>query len=64
MSDWIESPRIQYESGAVFVRVCSKCGRFVKSDEVIYIGDAGLRSGPNATCRKCGRIEMVFEGFI
>jgi hypothetical protein len=66
MTDWmyLDSPRIQYESGAVFVRVCTLCGRFVKADETILVGDAGLKPGPNATCSHCGRVEMAFEGFM
>ena len=57
--------RIQYESGATFVPVCEKCGRFVKHDKVIYLNGLGeLRDEPTATCKKCGRIKMLFEGFI
>ena len=57
--------RIVYgDSGATFVPVCVKCGKFVKADETIFIGEGGLKPGPNATCKKCGRTEMIFEGFI
>lgn len=59
--------RVSYESGATFVPVCPKCGRFVKSDATILITEGGqgtLADGPNATCAKCGRVEMLFEGFI
>lgn len=56
--------RVVYEHGATFVPVCMNCHRFVKPDEVVYVGDAGLKPGPNATCKKCGRTEMHFEGFI
>ncbi len=64
MTDWVGSPRIWYESGATFVRVCMKCGRFVTADKTILVGDAGLKPVPNATCRHCGRVEMEFEGFM
>ena len=58
-------PWIQYEGGATFVRVCTKCGRYVKADEIIQENDeVGLRDQPNATCSKCGRTNMIFEGFI
>lgn len=59
-------PIIQYETGATFVRKCSKCNRFVKADESIVTNrwTGGLKKQPNATCKKCGRVEMVFLGFI
>lgn len=49
---------------AVFVPVCIKCARFVKADKTVRFGEGGLAPGPNATCRRCGRVEMLFEGFI
>jgi ribosomal protein L32 len=56
--------RITYEGGAVFVPVCEKCGRFVKADKTIEVSEMnGLKKQPNATCKKCGRVEMLFEGF-
>ena len=57
--------RIQYEGGAMFVRVCENCARFVKADDTVSVNDiSGLHPGPNATCSKCGRTRMLFEGFI
>lgn len=57
--------RVCYESGPIFIPVCEKCGRFVKSDETILINEEeGLKNQPNATCKKCGRTKMLFEGFI
>lgn len=54
--------RIDYDH-AVFVPVCMTCHRFVKPDEVVFIrGDGYVK--PNATCSKCGRTQMHFEGFI
>lgn len=55
--------RISY-GDAVFVPVCFQCARFVKPDKTIQVGDGGLKPGPNATCSKCGRTEMLFEGFF
>jgi hypothetical protein len=60
--------RISYEGGvmfgdAVFVPRC-ECGRYVKPDPTVQVGERGLKPGPNATCRKCGRVEMYFEGFL
>lgn len=58
-----------YKSGATFVPVCPTCFRFVKADKTIQIYPeghpvyGGLAPGPNATCSKCGRVEMLFEGF-
>lgn len=50
----------------VFVPVCPICGRFVKADDVVHTNNwvEGLAKKPNATCKKCGRIEMPFEGFF
>ncbi len=56
--------RVVYGEGATFVPVCVECGRFVKADEAVRMSDSGLMPGPNATCSKCGRVEMLFEGFI
>ena len=53
-----------YHGNAIFVPVCPKCGRFVKADDSIFINDSGLKKQSNATCKKCGRIEMPFEGFF
>jgi DNA-directed RNA polymerase subunit M/transcription elongation factor TFIIS len=53
-----------YGEGMTFVPVCFKCGRFVKADEVVYERSDRLKPGPNATCAKCGRTEMLFEGYL
>ena len=63
--EYVEGPRTQYEGGAVFVRVCEKCGRFVKPDKAVSVNEyTGLVDKPNATCSKCGRTKMLFEGFV
>jgi hypothetical protein len=50
---------------AVFVPVCEKCCRFVKADEKISVNmESGRSNKPNATCKKCGRTNVLFEGFI
>jgi len=57
--------RVQYEDGATFVPVCSKCSRFVKADKEIWFNEiTGLKDVPNAECSKCGPTKMLFEGFI
>lgn len=57
--------RIVYGEGATFVPVCIKCGRYVKADDSILVNDAnGVKEQPNATCTKCGRTQMLFEGFV
>lgn len=57
--------RIQFEEGATFVPVCENCGRFVKADDQVMVNEeTGLHPGPNATCKKCGRTRMWFDGFI
>jgi hypothetical protein len=67
MSDgeYINVRRVRYQSGAQFVPVCEKCGKFVKRDKTIKVSEGlGLSPEPNATCKKCGRTRMLFEGFM
>jgi hypothetical protein len=57
--------RVCYKSGAQFVPVCEKCGQFVRADKTIRVSEGlGLSKDMNATCSKCGRTHMLFEGFI
>ena len=58
--------RVVYGEGATFVPVCQQCGRYVTADATLLFNklDGSLKPGPNATCKKCGRTEMLFEGFI
>ena len=56
--------RDDHVGDAVFVPVCMTCGRFVKADETVLVGEGGLHPGPNATCKNCGRTRMPFEGFF
>lgn len=65
MYEYENTHRVIYEGGATFVPVCTQCGRFVRVDESIAVNDVvGLKDQPNATCAKCGRVKMRFEGFI
>lgn len=64
-NEYYNTRRIQYDGGATFVPVCIKCGRFVKHDATIMVSEGmGLKDQPNADCSKCGRTEMLFEGFF
>lgn len=55
--------RVVYEGGPTFIPVCQRCGRFVKADETIT--ELKIRNNlPTATCKKCGRTTMPFEGYI
>ncbi len=61
--------RIVYEGGMWFLPVCTNCGRFVKADKILKVlhnkwTDEDKIEEPNATCKKCGRIQMVFEGYF
>ncbi len=50
---------------AIFIPVCPVCGRFVRSDATIrYNESVGIKDEPNATCKKDGRVSMIFEGFF
>ena len=50
--------------GATFVPVCEKCGRSVKADAKITFDYQGQPQGTTATCKKCGRTTMPFEGYV
>jgi hypothetical protein len=46
-----------------FHAICPKCGKPVKVDDSISILSNGdYIKQPNATCFKCGRVEMPFDG--
>lgn len=66
MHEYENTRRITLGNGAQFVPVCIKCSRFVKADKEInfYTYSEELVKRPNATCAKCGRVEMMFEGFF
>lgn len=62
---YVDTRRIIYDSGATFIPVCETCKRYVKADETIRVSEGeGLADEPNATCRRCGRTKMIFEGFL
>ena len=60
------------EDGYTFVPVCRSCGRYVKADPTIttrivpgteeHWCPAMEPMEPNATCARCGRTAMVWEG--
>ena len=52
------------DGSMVFVPVCKVCGRYVKADETVKWNEAHGPAEPNATCKKCGRVGMPFEGFL
>lgn len=56
-------PRRLY-GAAQFIPICETCGRFVRADETIQVTAEGLSTADNATCAKCGRTHMIFEGFM
>jgi len=59
--------RVCYNCGgegvAVFVPVCPTCGRFVKADNSVSFNGLGEIIGTNATCKRCGPVQMPFEGW-
>ena len=67
MAEYENVSRVNYgseESGTLsFIPVCPLCGRFVAPDKTVRIAEV-LIDEPNATCSKCGRVEMPFEGFV
>ena len=63
-----DTRRVTYgDDNAQFVPVCPKCGRYVKADKTIVTHgcDNEVREDePNATCARCGRVAMPFEGYF
>lgn len=50
---------------AFFIPKCPECGRYVKCDEYLLINGLGEMSTlPNGTCKKHGRINMLFQGWF
>ena len=67
MNEYEGVRRICYgeHAAAQFVPVCLKCGRFVRADKVMRFGGPHWQPiEPNATCSRCGRTAMLWEGFI
>jgi hypothetical protein len=64
MHEYENTRRVIYGGGATFVPVCTQCHQYVKADDCIMANDSGLKDQPNATCKRCGRVKMIFEGFI
>ena len=60
-----DGPYQSYAGGALYCRRCPTCGRIVEADESILINglDEVVDEGSNATCRKCGRVQMEFLGW-
>ena len=61
MWSW-ESP---YGGHLVFARVCPKCSRFVKPDDMLHYSesfDGTYTFEPNATCETHGHVLMPFVG--
>lgn len=46
----------------MYYRICPKCGRFVKPDDRVRLPEY-QGNDPNATCKKCGRVQMPFAGW-
>jgi len=49
---------------AQFIPVCPICARFVKADLQVWMNEHGEVRMPNATCSRCGRVNMPFEGYF
>ena len=60
------TPYISYGERATFIRQCPECARYVKADETARMRGIDLEEpvGPNATCKRHGRVSMPFVGFF
>lgn len=68
-NEYFDGPHAAYDFGedlgvALFVRVCQKCGRFVKPGVVTANQLGKIRPGPNAECKRDGPVEMPFLGWF
>lgn len=63
MNEYENCRRIVYEDGATFVPVCQKCGRFVKAPANLITDYDGQHLNGQAQCSKCGKTDMLFEGY-
>ncbi len=65
--EYRDTRRVVYgDTGATFVPVCQKCGRYVVADPTIKVyGDGSVHEDEaNAECSKDGRVSMIFEGYV
>ena len=70
MDDYSENtPLVMYgpiageDCNMAFYRVCPKCRRFVTPDDAAKMPEYSGNE-PNATCKKCGRVQMDFCTWI
>lgn len=64
MFEYPEEKRLVYGDGAIFVRRCKKCNRFVKAPKTMLFNGLGNYIEENNTiCSKCGLTTLIFEGF-
>ena len=65
MCEFTKERRIVYGDGAMFLRRCKKCCRFVKVPESMKFNGLTERyvEEDNTVCSKCGPTSVIFEGF-
>ena len=65
MYEFAEEKRIVYGDGAMFLRRCKKCCRFVKAPKSMKFNQLteGYVEENNTICSKCGPTSLIFEGF-
>lgn len=68
--DWAGTPTVVYrdpldrDGEYLFLRICIRCGRFVKADSTVRFEWPNLQPRiPNATCARCGRTNMPDIGY-
>ena len=64
MYEFLEEKRLTYGGGAMFLRRCKKCCRFVKAPEnMVFNGLGEYVEKENTVCAKCGPTSLIFEGY-
>lgn len=65
MYEFENERRIIYGDGAMFVRRCAKCCRFVRAPKTMLFNlEGNYIEEDNTHCIKCGPTHLIFEGFF
>ena len=66
MYEFYNERRLIYGDGAMFLRRCAKCCRFIKAPKTMSFSKFTERyiEEDNTVCSQCGPTHLIFEGFI
>ena len=66
MYEFVNEIRLIYGDGAMFLRHCAKCCRYVKAPKTMNFSKLTERyiEEDNTICSQCGPTHLIFEGFL